>query len=41
MGNTFIMSDAVYEELYDVYLSFNAIQELVNTVPQRLWNSTL
>jgi len=29
---TYILSDAVYEELYDVYLSFNAIQELVSTV---------
>ena len=33
MENVFILSDAVYEELYDVYLSFNAIQELVSAVP--------
>ena len=32
MENVCIMSDSVYEELYDVYLSFNAIQELVSTV---------
>lgn len=33
MENTFILSDAVYEELYDVYLSLNAIQELVSAIP--------
>ena len=31
---TYILSDAVYEELYDIYLSFRAIQELVSAVPQ-------
>jgi len=30
MENVFIMSDAVYEELYDCYLSFNAIGELIS-----------
>ena len=33
MENTFILTDAVYEELYDIYLSFNAVQELVSAVP--------
>jgi len=27
------MTDAVYEELFDVYLSFRAIQGLVSAVP--------
>ena len=32
MENVFIMSDAVYEELYDCYLSFNAIGELISAI---------
>ena len=30
---TYILSDAVYEELFDSYLSFRAIQGLVSAVP--------
>jgi len=30
---TYILSDAVYEELYDAYLSFRAIQGIVSAVP--------
>ena len=32
MENVFIMSETVYEELYDSYLSFRAIQGLVSAV---------
>lgn len=34
MENTYILSDAVYEKLYDVYLSFSAIQGLISAIPQ-------
>ena len=34
MENVFTMSETVYEELYDSYLSFRAIQGLVSAVPQ-------
>ena len=33
MENVFTMSETVYEELYDIYLSFNAIQELISDAP--------
>ena len=32
---TYIMSDAVYEDLYDAYLSFRAIQGLVSAIPSK------
>jgi len=37
MKNVFIMSDAVYEELYDCYLSFNAIGKM----SEWLWGITV
>ncbi len=34
MESMHILSDEVYEELFDVYLSFKAIQGLISAIPQ-------